>query len=95
MSASGTIQEDQPRYVQCDQRDIGWAAHLLDAKAAHNEGDLGGPRTGGSIQSRRHGETSAGYGWFGQAASFPVVASLGFRIDESPYCVSPVIEGGG
>jgi hypothetical protein len=35
------IQEDQPRYVQCDQGDGCWAAHLLDAKTAHNEGDLG------------------------------------------------------
>jgi hypothetical protein len=84
------IQEDQPRYVQCDKGDSGWAAHPAYAETTQHEGNLGGQRTGGTIQSGRHGETSVGYGWFGQTASYPVVASLGFRTDESPYCVSPV-----
>jgi len=89
------IQEDQPRYVQCDKGDSGWAAHPAYAETTQHEGSLGGQRTGGTIQSGRHGETSAGYGWFGQTASYPVVASLGFRTDESPYCVSPVIKRAG
>jgi hypothetical protein len=67
-------------------------SHLLDAEAAHNESYLGGQRTGGTIQSGRHGGTSVGYGWFGQTSSYPVVASLGFRVDQLPYRVSPVTD---
>jgi hypothetical protein len=84
------IQEDQAAHIQRDQRNCGRAAHPAYAEAAQHEGNLGGERAGGTIQSGRHGETSAGYEWFGQTASYPVVTSLGFRARESPYRVSPV-----
>src|SRR5215207_5211306 len=84
------VEQDQSAYVERDQHERGGAAKHADAEAIQHESDLGGQRTGGTIQSGRHGETSAGSDWFGQTSSYPVVTSLGFRADQSPYRVSPV-----
>src|SRR5215208_4674382 len=87
------VEQDQSAYVERDQHERGGAAKHADAEAIQHESDLGGQRTGGTIQSGRHGETSAGSDWFGQTSSYPVVTSLGFRADQSPYRVSPVNKG--
>src|SRR5215218_2175749 len=90
-SASGArARGSEPRYVERDQGGHGRAAHCVDAESAQHENDPGGQRTGGTIQSGRHGETSTGYDWFGQTSSYPVVAPFGFRVDQSLYRVSPV-----
>ena len=60
------------------------------SETAQKQRDPGGQRTGGTIQSGRHGETSTGYDWFGQTSSHLVVAPSGFRADRSLHRVRPV-----
>jgi hypothetical protein len=88
------VEQNQPGNVERDQRGRGWSAHPIDAEAAQHEGCSGGEEARATIQSRRHGETSTEYAWFGRTASYLVVTSLGFRTDGSLYRASSVISEG-